>query len=104
MADIMASDIRKYVTDKIDEAIKNEWIKVYYQPVIRTITQELCGVDSLARWIDPEVGFLSPDKIIDALEASEQIHKLDSYIVEKVCKDIHDLMSKNMPLLYELVD
>ena len=36
MADI--KDIRQYVIEHIDEAIEKEDIKIYYQPVIRTIT------------------------------------------------------------------
>ena len=82
--------ISEYVAGKIDDAIKNGWIKVYYQPVIRSLTGELCGFESLARWIDPEHGFLSPAQFIGALEEVELIYKLDIYMIEKVCSDIHD--------------
>ncbi len=99
MADIPVPDITEYVVEKIDDAIKNEWIKVYYQPVIRTITMELCGMESLSRWIDPEVGFFPPDKFIGALEESKQIHKLDRYIVEHVCKDLSALVEQKKPVV-----
>ncbi len=82
--------IAEYVIKNIDKALENGWVKVYYQPVIRALTGQLCGAESLARWIDPEVGFLSPDKFIGALEASRQIHKLDCWIVKKVCSDISE--------------
>ncbi|MCR5059734.1 MAG: EAL domain-containing protein [Saccharofermentans sp.] len=82
--------ISEYVAGKIDDAIKNGWIKVYYQPVIRSLTGELCGFESLARWIDPEHGFLSPAQFIGVLEEVELIYKLDIYMIEKVCSDIHD--------------
>ena len=48
--------LEQHVVNRIDDAIANGWIKVYYQPVIRTLTGELCGFESLARWIDPEYG------------------------------------------------
>ncbi|MCR5557438.1 MAG: EAL domain-containing protein [Butyrivibrio sp.] len=91
------SEISKYVISHIDDAIANEWIKIYYQPVIRSITGQLSGAESLARWIDPEVGFLAPDKFIGALEKSKNIHKLDCFIVNKVCSDIHQRMSDGLP-------
>ena len=43
-------DIRDYVTEHLEEALENHWIQVYYQPVIRTLTGELCGLEALARW------------------------------------------------------
>ncbi|WP_029233287.1 EAL domain-containing protein [Butyrivibrio sp. VCB2006] len=88
MADISKPDVQDYVVNKIDEAIQNEWIKVYYQPVVRSITGELCGCEALARWIDPEIGFLSPYEFIGALEKHDLIYKLDCYVLEHVCWQI----------------
>lgn len=89
----------EYVVGKIDDAIKNEWIKVYYQPVVRSLTGGLCGMESLARWDDPVVGFLPPDRFIGALERERCIHKLDSYIVKKVCECLHDRIVKKQPVV-----
>ncbi len=86
--DMNCKKIANYVVSNIEKALENGWIKVYYQPVVRALTGQLCGAESLARWIDPEFGFLSPDKFIGALEESRQIHKLDCWIVKKVCSDI----------------
>ena len=89
----------KTFANRIDDAIRNEWIKVYYQPVIRTLTGELCGFESLARWIDPEMGFLSPAEFIGALEDCEMIYKLDIFMVEKVCYDIHERLFQNKEIV-----
>lgn len=91
------STIYEHVINHIDDAIENNWIKVYYQPVVRALTGQLCSAESLARWIDPELGFLSPDKFIGALEESKQIHKLDCYVVEKVCSDLNDHFNSGKP-------
>ncbi len=88
--------IAEYVVNNIDIAIEKGWVKVFYQPVIRTLTRQLCGAESLARWVDPVHGFLTPDKFIGPLEDSGQIHKLDSFIVEKVCSDISERLEKNL--------
>lgn len=89
-------NIADYVVKNIDVAIEKGWVKVFYQPVIRTLTGQLCGAESLARWVDPVYGFLAPDKFIGPLEDSGQIHKLDSFIVEKVCSDISERLGKNL--------
>ncbi len=93
----MDKSVTAYVTENIDRAIENGWIRVYYQPVIRSLTEQLCGAESLARWIDPEQGFLSPDKFIDALEESGQIHKLDLYMLGQVCSDISERLRSDLP-------
>lgn len=91
MTDI--NEIEDYVVNYIDEAIANHWIEVYYQPVIRTITGDLCGSEALARWNDPRYGLLSPFHFVPALEKSGDIYKLDLYIIEEVCKDMHTALT-----------
>ena len=89
----------EYVIKKLDEAIENDWIQIYFQPVVRTLTEQLCGMESLVRWDDPYLGFLRPDRFIGILEKDRQIHKLDSYVVERVCRMIHERMAENKPIV-----
>lgn len=86
-----------YVVDNIDSAIKNGYIKVYYQPVVRTISGCLCGAEALARWEDPERGVLNPHSFIAALEDTHQIYKLDCCIISQIAKDIRHKMDNNEP-------
>ncbi|MDO4522246.1 MAG: EAL domain-containing protein [Eubacteriales bacterium] len=78
--------IKQYVLQNVDEAIRNGWICVYYQPVIRTLTGAVCGMEALARWIDPIYGFLSPADFVSALEEAGQIYKIDQYVIDRVCE------------------
>ncbi|MCR5405802.1 MAG: EAL domain-containing protein, partial [Lachnospiraceae bacterium] len=87
----------EYVVGNIDEALENGWIRIYYQPVVRTLTGELCSMESLVRWIDPVIGFLTPDKFISALEEERCIHKLDSYVVNKVCEGLGERLKNGVP-------
>ena len=91
--------LQNYVVNHIDEAIANGYIKVYYQPVVRTITETFCGMEALARWIDPQNGFLNPGVFIGALEESRQIHKLDSYIIEQVCRELREELDQGRPIV-----
>ncbi len=77
----------KYIVDNIDIAIEREYLQVYYQPVIRVVTNKICGVESLVRWNDPILGFLTPGEFIPILEQRHLIHKLDQYMLDRVCRD-----------------
>ena len=90
---------QQYVVDHVDEAIENEYIKVYYQPVIRVKSGEICGYEALVRWVDPKVGFLSPGDFIETLEQFHLIHKIDAYVIERVCKDYNKIIKSGDPIV-----
>lgn len=77
----------QYIESHIDSAIENGWIKVYFQPIVRSITGEVCEFEALARWDDPRYGMLSPAIFIEVLEEARLIHKLDAHIVRLVCRE-----------------
>ncbi|MCR4580528.1 MAG: bifunctional diguanylate cyclase/phosphodiesterase [Treponema sp.] len=87
---------RKYIINNIDNAIKNNYIKVYYQPVAFTSSKKLCGFEALARWNDPIYGMIPPVNFIPILEEYREIQKLDSFVLQQVCKDIDELRSTNI--------
>jgi len=91
--------MNRYVIDHIDEAVEKDYIKVFYQPVVRTLTGELCHMEALARWDDPEYGLLSPWVFVSALEESEQIHKLDSYMVRAICREYRARVEAHLPVV-----
>ncbi len=73
----------KYIIDNIDKAVENRYLKVYYQPVVRVISDVICGMESLVRWDDPVKGFLSPGDFIPILEKHRLIDRVDKYVIEK---------------------
>lgn len=97
----MANDFQKkqYIINNIDDAIKNEYIKVFYQPVVNAKNSKLCGLEALARWEDPQYGFLSPADFIQTLEEYYQIYKLDLFVVEKVCQHFVHINERNLPVI-----
>lgn len=82
-------ELSDYVISHLDEALDRGWILPYYQPIIRMISGNLCGLEALARWEDPVHGLLSPADFIPPLEKNHQIYRLDLYLIEQVCKTIH---------------
>ncbi len=91
--------ISNYVQSHLDEAIEKGYIQAYYQPVIRTISGELCGMEALARWIDPVIGFLSPADFISVLERQHMITKLDLHMLRLICRDMREAEAKKLKLI-----
>jgi EAL domain-containing protein (putative c-di-GMP-specific phosphodiesterase class I)/GGDEF domain-containing protein len=91
--------IEKYIVDHIDEAIEKHYIKVFYQPVIRTITGYLCGLEGLSRWEDPVNGFLTSMDFVPVLEKYDLISKLDIFVINEICKTINERVTNNEPIV-----
>ena len=79
---------RQGIIDNLDRAIEEGWIKVYYQPIVRSANGKVCDVEALARWDDPVRGLLSPALFIPILEKSLLIHRLDLCVVKHVLSDL----------------
>ena len=77
-------ELYRYITQNLDRALAEGWVKVYYQPIIRAADGKVCDEEALARWIDPELGFLSPGDFIPALEQNKLIYRLDLYVLDQV--------------------
>lgn len=81
---------RQYIINNLDRALQEKWIKVYYQPIIRAANGKVCDEEALARWIDPEKGFLSPGEFIPVLESAKLISKLDLYVLDQILQKLKD--------------
>ena len=75
------------------------YIKVYYQPIVRCLTGNICDMEALSRWEKPDRGVVQPAQFISVLEEHRLIHKLDFYMVKKICEDIDMMRTKNFPLV-----
>ena len=89
----------QYVVRHIDEAIEKGYLRPYYQPVVWSKDNKLCGFEALVRWIDPKHGFMNPGQFIGALENAQLIHKLDVGVLKLVCKDLRRCMDDGQNVL-----
>lgn len=78
---------RQYIISHVDEAIEKGWLKVFYQPIVRTVTGEICNEEALSRWDDPVYGFLSPVQFVPTLEDAHLIYKVSLHVVQQILDD-----------------
>ena len=81
-------DPEQYIVANIDRAIREKWIRVYYQPIVRAVNEKICDEEALARWIDPVRGLLSPAEFIPYLENAGLIYKLDLCVLEQTLEKL----------------
>ena len=91
--------LRQYILENLDTALREKWIQVYLQPIIRAVNEKVSDVEALARWIDPKRGLLSPASFIPALEEAGLIYKLDLYMVDQVLEMIRIQLDNGLSIV-----
>ncbi|MDE2445274.1 MAG: EAL domain-containing protein [Alphaproteobacteria bacterium] len=87
---------RKELVDSLNEeaalvkglrtALANDHITAFFQPIVNLKSGRVEGFESLARWIDPEKGHISPGKFIPIAEKSGLISTLGKHILRISCE------------------
>ncbi|MBT3789660.1 MAG: EAL domain-containing response regulator [Alphaproteobacteria bacterium] len=68
--------------DDLKTAIENKDIFVVFQPQVSVTTRELIGVETLARWIHADKGFIPPDIFVHLAEEKGLIDDLTELVVD----------------------
>ena len=84
--------------DRFHEALGNGGIRAWFQPVFRSLTQQIMGAEALARWFDPDGNMLSPADFIPQLEQGGLIFELDMEILRQACALYDELRARGTPL------
>lgn len=84
----MVNSVKKFEGTFKDE-LKNGNFVVYYQPKFDIKTGKIIGVEALSRWKHNDK-VVSPDIFVPILEKNGEIVDLDLYVLENLCKDIHN--------------
>ncbi|MCR5099711.1 MAG: EAL domain-containing protein [Lachnospiraceae bacterium] len=78
-------------------AMENEEIKVWYQPQMDYKTGQIVGAEALCRWKHATLGWLSPGDFIPILEDAGLIYELDSFVWDRVCRDLKKWKDEGHP-------
>lgn len=92
---ILNYDIKNNISvSMLQDAMKNNEFKLYYQPKVDCKTLKIIGVEALIRWKSPKYGFISPDKFISVAEKSGYITTLGKWILKEAAKDMNHFYQK----------
>lgn len=68
------------------QAIEQNELSLHYQPQIDLATSSLTGMEALLRWIHPELGQVSPLKLIPLAEETDLMLPLSEWILHAACR------------------
>jgi diguanylate cyclase (GGDEF)-like protein/PAS domain S-box-containing protein len=69
-------------------ALANNELVVYYQPIVRLFNRSIASFEALVRWQHPTQGLISPAQFIPLAESLDLIHELGLTVLRDTCHDI----------------
>ena len=86
------------ISQKLDYALKNHELRVFYQPIINGRTLEVDGYEALIRWHASDGEQFSPNDFIGVAEKSHQITRITHWLLNKVASDLSQFSENGVHL------
>ena len=82
------------------EQYMNDFSEFYmvYQTMVANSDYAPNHAEAFIRWQNPQLGMVSPGKVIDAISDFGLFKELNSWIIEAVCKDLSKLKENKQPM------
>jgi diguanylate cyclase (GGDEF)-like protein/PAS domain S-box-containing protein len=78
---------RRRIEIDLRDAIENDVLRPYYQPLIDLSSGRITGFEALVRWPHPERGMVSPAEFIPVAEETGLINGLGGLMLRRACMD-----------------
>jgi diguanylate cyclase (GGDEF)-like protein len=78
--------VKATLEHELQQYLDQEEIQVAFQPIYSVLTQQIVGLEALARWSHPERGEISPKVFIPIAEETGLIQMLSSKVLIAACR------------------
>jgi diguanylate cyclase (GGDEF)-like protein/PAS domain S-box-containing protein len=79
---------RLELSNDLRNAIQNNQLKLYYQPIIDTQTNTLYACEALVRWEHPKYGIIPPENFIKLAEEGGFMAQIGKWIIKRACAQL----------------
>ncbi len=79
---------------KLTRATVSKEFKLYFQPQFKIDTNELRGFESLLRWHDEDLGWISPEQFIPIAEETNLVVPIGDWVIETALKTLEEWEKK----------
>ena len=81
------AQVRRKIETDLRDAIQNDVLRPYYQPLVDLASGRITGCEALVRWPHPERGMISPADFIPIAEETGLINALGGLMLRRACMD-----------------
>ncbi|MFN0137753.1 MAG: EAL domain-containing protein [Phycisphaerae bacterium] len=93
-AEMHAAVMRRMAIEHgLRNAIREESVEVYFQPIVSLAERRICGFEALLRWRHPTLGPISAIELVTLAEDTGLIHPLSLIILRKACDQLRVLQN-----------
>ncbi len=72
----------------LHQALAQQQLRVYYQPLIELHSGRLSGFEALVRWQHPELGMVAPDEFLPVAQRAGLMGLIDEYVLNQACRQM----------------
>lgn len=80
------AELRLSLERELRQALQEDGLDVYFQPIVDSGSSALTEVEALARWNSPTRGMIPPSAFIPIAEESGLINELGAYVLRRACR------------------
>ncbi|WP_183166467.1 EAL domain-containing protein [Azomonas macrocytogenes] len=91
---------RVQLATSLRQALEQQQLVPYYQPIHDLKSGEIVGFEALARWQHPEQGLISPARFIPVAEETGLIAAIDRRILEQACRQTQAWLNEGRNLCF----
>jgi len=94
----MSSRLRDWLDleARLRRALKEDLLRLQYQPKFRVSDKRLSGVEALLRWCDVDHGEISPTRFIEIAEDSGLIIDMGAWVTRNACRQLRLWMDRGV--------
>ncbi|MDC6383322.1 EAL domain-containing protein [Pseudomonas graminis] len=89
---------------ELRQAVEENELRVFYQPIHNLHSRCIEGVEALVRWQHPARGMVSPGEFIPIAEQSGLIADIDNWVLTEACRQMGEWLAEGVAISYVAVN
>lgn len=94
-----AAEQRLDLEVRLQRALRQNELRIYFQPQIDISSNRIIGAEALVRWQDPVHGLISPARFIPVAEETGLIKQLGEWVLLETCRQGKEWQQKGLPAI-----